>query len=296
MQPTVARLAGLAASLAPVAPSVEQALLLRSLVQDLDPTQCKLHCAVWNGSDHPLDVFARSWDEWVGWNTYRPAKDVFNRRFIFSLIQFYDEPDHWLFGGAFEVVGRRPTPYSHAYEVELRDDLLPGCIGRLKVRYRLPGRATRRLFENTIDQMEVAEILPRRFAGKPFPGHDSINISLRELGVIVAQQRSDWRGALEHMKGVYVIHDRKSGRPYVGSAYGDTGMWARWEQYATTLHGGNLDLRDLVDRQGDAYVRDNLVFALLEFWSMRTPDDYVLEREKYWKRVLLSREFGHNKN
>ncbi len=62
------------------------------------------------------------------------------------------------------------------------------------------------------------------------------------------------------------------------------------------MHGGNLDLHDLVEREGDEYVRDNLVFALLEFWSMRTSDDHVLERENHWKRVLLSREFGHNKN
>ena len=46
----------------------------------------------------------------------------------------------------------------------------------------------------------------------------------------------------------------------------------------------------------DVYVRENLMFALLEIWSMRTSDDYVIERENYWKDVLLSREFGHNRN
>jgi hypothetical protein len=43
-------------------------------------------------------------------------------------------------------------------------------------------------------------------------------------------------------------------------------------------------------------VRDNLVFALLEYWPMRTWDDFVLEREGYWKDVLMSRTFGHNSN
>jgi len=140
---------------------VKSTIRLRDLVPSLDPAEYKLHCAIWNGHDHPLDVFARSWEEWVGWNTYRPAHDEFNRRFIFSLIDVYDEPEIWLFGGAFEVVGRRPTPHSHAYDVELRE---------------------------------------------------------------------------------------------------------------------------------------NLIFALLEFWSMRTPDDHVIERERYGKRVLLSREFGHNQS
>jgi hypothetical protein len=99
------------------------------------------------------------------------------------------------------------------------------------------------------------------------------------------------------MKGVYVIHDRTTGKPYVGSAYGDTGIWSRWEQYAETLHGNNVDLRDLVEREGEEHVARNLNFALLEYWSMRTSDDFVLEREGYWKDVLMSRgEFGHNRN
>jgi hypothetical protein len=29
---------------------------------------------------------------------------------------------------------------------------------------------------------------------------------------------------------------------------------------------------------------------------VRTPDDYVIKREAYWKDVLLSREFGNNRN
>jgi hypothetical protein len=30
--------------------------------------------------------------------------------------------------------------------------------------------------------------------------------------------------------------------------------------------------------------------------TMRTSEKYVLAREGYWKDVLLSREFGYNKN
>ena len=275
---------------------MESTIPLRNLIPDLDPTRYKLHCAVWNHEEHPLDVFTRSWEEWVDWNRWRSARNDFNRRFIFSLMQVYSEPNHWLFGGAFEVLGRGTTPYSHAYDVELREDVLPGCIGRLKVSYRPTGRAIRLRLESALDQIEVAEILQAPYAGEPFPGHGSIDHSLRQLEVIYAQEKPDWKGALEYMKGVYVIHDRSSGKAYVGSAYGDTGVWARWGQYVDSLHGGNINLRALVEDEGDAYVRDNLIFALLEFWPMRTSDEYVLEREAYWKRVLLSREFGHNQN
>jgi hypothetical protein len=98
------------------------------------------------------------------------------------------------------------------------------------------------------------------------------------------------------MKGVYVIHDRTSGKAYVGSACGDTGIWARWGQYVASVHGRNIDLRALVEREGNEQVRDDLVFALLEYWPMRTWDEYVLQRESYWKDVLMSRTFGHNSN
>lgn len=269
---------------------------LRSLVPDLDPTQYKLHCAVWNGEEQPLDVFARSREEWAGWNSWRGARNDFNRPFIFSMMQVHYETNRWLFGGVFEVLARRPKPHARSYDVRLREEVLPGCIGRLKLSYRPAGRAMRLKLERALDDIEVDEILKTPYAGQPFPGLDSINHSLGQIEVAVSQQRQDWRGPLENMKGVYVIHDRVSGKRYVGSAYGDEGIWARWEQYAASRHGGNIDLRDLVARKGDDYARENLFFALLEYWSPRTDDEFILDRENYWKGVLFSRQFGHNKN
>ncbi|MEP7739520.1 VOC family protein [Nocardioides sp. 31GB23] len=80
------------------------------------------------------------------------------------------------------------------------------------------------------------------------------------------------------------------------TAYGDTGVWQRWSTYAATLHGGNVGLKELVDEKGEEYYRTNMRFALLEYWSMRTDHDHVLERESYWKDVLHARSLGHNKN
>lgn len=276
--------------------SVAAVIPLRSLIGDLDPTECKLHCAVWNGEEHPIDVLARSWEDWIGWNSWRGTRDDFNRQLVFSLAQARDHPSHWLFGGVFEVLGRRPVPRTTSYDVELRDDLMGAFVKRLMVGFRLPGRAVRLNLETHLDQISVVSISPQPYAGEPFPGHDQINHTLAELQVVIAQQRPDWRSALQHMKGVYVIHDQLTGKPYVGAAYGDTGIWARLGEYVTTLHGGNVALRELIDRLGREYARVNLRFALLEFWSMRTSDEHVLAREAYWKDVLLSRPFGHNEN
>lgn len=275
---------------------MESNIPLGSLLPELDPSRYKLHCAVFNGTEQPLNVFARSWEEWIKWNSWRPSKNVFNRDFIFSLMQIPGKSDHWIFGGVFEVLERSPTPDSHAYRIAFRPEVLPGQVGRLKVGYQPSGRNLRLNFEGAIERIEVIEILPAPFSGAPFPGHDQINLTLGELATVYEQNRSDWRHALEHMKGVYVLHDQITGKPYVGSACGDTGIWARWGQYVESLHGQNAGLRDLVDREGHVYARENLTFALLEFWSMRTADEYVLERESFWKDVLMSRRFGHNRN
>lgn len=97
--------------------------------------------------------------------------------------------------------------------------------------------------ESLLDDMSVSSIAEEKFTGDPFPGHDRINHSLADLQVIVKQARPDWRIALDYMKGVYVIHDQESGEPYVGSAYGDTGIWQRRSYYAATLQGDNVGLK-----------------------------------------------------
>ena len=274
-----------------------EAIPLRSqLPDDFDPTQYKVHFAVWNQIKHPIDVLATSPEDWQGWNSWRSANNDFNRQFIFSVAQDKHDATHWLFGGIWEVLERRPEPHAHSYTVALREDLMGPFIRRLWIRHQRSGRNIRQKMELVLPGMTVSSILEEPFAGDPFPGHDRINHSLADLQAIVSQARADWRVALESMKGVYVIHDKETGQRYVGSAYGDTGIWQRWATYAATLHGGNVGLKALLEEVGDEYYRTNMRFALLEYWSMRTDDEHVLQRESYWKDVLNARSLGHNKN
>lgn len=103
-----------------------------------DATDFKLHFARFNQKREPLDVFARDPQEWRKWQEYRPSRDEFNRPFIFSLMQFYHEPDAWLFGGVWKVVDRHPDHY----EVELTERG-SGFIGRLKLGFRYANRSPR---------------------------------------------------------------------------------------------------------------------------------------------------------
>jgi hypothetical protein len=135
----------------------------------------------------------------------------------------------------------------------------------------------------------VQEILREPYSGRSFPGYENIDVAFDELETLVRNSRSDWKAALESVKGIYLITDGHSGRRYVGSAYGEQGIWSRWCSYIESGHGGNVELRSLVGNLPLEYSRANFRFALLEHRSVRTPDEIVFERESFWKRILLTR-------
>ena len=94
-----------------------------------------------------------------------------------------------------------------------------------------------------------------------------------------------------------MIVDKFNGKKYVGSAYGDSGIWSRWCTYINTGHGYNDELVMLIEKNGIDYARKYFQFAILELRSMKTDDDTIINRESFWKEVLLTRGiFGYNKN
>jgi hypothetical protein len=257
-----------------------------------NPSQYKLHCAVWNGKKQPLDVFVNDREEWHGWNRYRPGRNDFNRDYIFSLVQFYHERNIWLFGGIFKVLSAK----RHGYEIAL-DTIGQEFIGRLKVSLKVIGRQMRPRLERYYDDVVVTEILGEPFTGKSFCGYENISLGFSELEAICKHQRSDWRAALQNVKGIYLVTDRKTGKKYVGSAYGDAGIWSRWGCYAETGHGWNDGFTELLAKKGKEYARRHFQFTLLEFRSMRVDDHIIIEREAFWKEALLTRsDYGHNRN
>jgi len=259
------------------------------------PDQFKLHLACWNGDEQPLETFVRSRAEWDGWNRWRGVRDDFNRPYIFSLIDFYPERDHWLFGGAYRVLSRAPINNAESYTVE-RLEASEGLVGRLKLELKRPARAKAVNFENHYRNLKVVEIARQPYTGEAFPGYERIDIGFRMLETIFSIERPDWKAALENVKGVYLISDASNGKRYVGSAYGGTGIWSRWSCYVQTAHGYNDELTKLITQGGKEHARSHFRFALLEHRPMKTDDAAILEREQYWKRVLLTREYGYNKN
>ena len=281
---------------------MEQPIKLNSIlnINTEDLRSYKLHLAAWNGYEQPLDVFARVFDEWKSWNEWRGNKNDFNREFIFSLIPDYHRYGKYIFGGVFRVVERFEDfgDTEIGYRVELAEQFKE-LTGRLVIDfYRYQGMRGRAfLLENYIDEMTVSEILEKPYGGIDFPGYDNVILPFSMLELLVNNQKQDWITALGNVKGVYIICDKSNGKKYVGSAYGDAGVWSRWSCYALTGHGYNDELLDLIEKKGLDYARQNFQIALLEVISMRTDDDAIIRRESFWKDVLLTRtEFGYNKN
>jgi len=267
-------------------------ILLRDIWQIASPENYKCHFARWNGEQQPLEVWARDKVEWQGWQEFRPSRDVFNRPYVFSLIQVHYEVDTWLFGGVFRVLKR----HEDRYEVELTD-VGSGFLGRLKIRSGYRSRSTRVNFEKHYPEFQVQEILREPYSGRAFPGYEDIDLSFEELEALVRNDRPDWKGALESVKGIYLITDKTTGKRYVGSAYGHQGIWSRWSSYINTGHGGNVELRALTGDPNLDYCRRSFRFALLECRQSRTPDEAIIGREDFWKRVLLTRgDQGLNRN
>lgn len=77
----------------------------------------------------------------------------------------------------------------------------------------------------------------------------------------------------------------ETGKQYVGSAKGDESLWGRFVEYAKTGHGGNFELK----RRG----RRQYQVTVLEVVNSDTGIERV---EEAWKKKLMTRKFGLNKN
>jgi hypothetical protein len=275
------------------------------LFPSFDWNDSKIHVAQRSGDTRPIDVFTRSFDDWQNeWNGAFHSNHCWNRKYIFSMIELPNQPDCWLFGGIFAVLSYKPSKDRRGkdcihYKVALFDQGA-SLIGRLVIHWVKDARAKGRKPESMLSDMRVAEILPEIYAGEDFPGYANINHSYATLEKLWLDSKPDWVSALTHCQGVYLITDIKTGLRYIGSAYGEEGIWSRWGNYFRTGgHAHNKLLKKLLagKTNGADYARKNFQISLLEQASSRDSEQHVIQREGYWKEVLLTHgKFGLNEN
>jgi len=109
--------------------------------------------------------------------------------------------------------------------------------GRLRAKWRGP------LAWVQSKDMEIDEILPPGRV-KHFPGYQDVLLTWKELQAICNHPAShkDWVTAMKFTAAIYRVTDLSTGKIYIGSAYGKSGLWNRWCEYARTGSGGNKKL------------------------------------------------------
>lgn len=142
---------------------------------------------------------------------------------------------------------------------------------------------------------EVIEILPKGYV-KKFPGYLDFVLRHDQLVELIANPATnrEWHRMLAAVAGIYLIVDQTTGKQYVGSAYGRGGILARWTSYATSGHGGNAQLVDLL--KGSPEHAKNFTYSILRTLPLTLTPAEVINFEGLYKRKLGSRAFGLNSN
>lgn len=141
----------------------------------------------------------------------------------------------------------------------------------------------------------VVELLPRGYVSE-FPGFLDVVLTHERLTRIVSHPapHREWHRMLASVAGVYLILDTKTGNQYVGSAYGEGGILARWNVYAKTVHGDTKELRRLLKERPN--IAHDLQFSLLQTLPITLDKREVFKYETLHKRKLGTRAHGLNRN
>ncbi|OUG53955.1 hypothetical protein AZZ62_005194 [Klebsiella variicola] len=272
---------------------------LHSMYPQLTPQNCKIHLAGENEhGELPIREFLNeTFDEWQCFQ----KKRFFNRPYVIALIQT-EEKQRWLYAGTYrrESCSQTATPCFrdrkedyYAYVLSHVPDLAE-YRGRMYVsvnRYRthvLRG-------ETLAGNMPIVEIAPVRLSFGQFPGYKNVVLNRATLGTIIRQELDSWKTALSIVKGIYLLTDVDGGKLYVGQANGKDGIWGRWMTYFDTGHGGNAGLIEAFGAFDEERLK-RVTFSILEIMDINSDADEIGLRESHWKRILLSRSIGHNRN
>lgn len=212
---------------------------------------------------------------------------------VFCFIPYSSDKD-WLLVNAYRVLD--DSKFLVDTDEESFAEYAP-FFGRLVVHFEDKGRNVVVRSEAIIDSIYVKTILehPYNELGEDFPGYENVDLSWNDLHRVL--RLKNWQTALENQKGVYLITDTATNKRYVGSAYGDDMLLGRWQAYSKNGHGGNKELKVLVEEKGLDHVKDNFRYSILDIYKSTTNDEEIIARESWWKNILLTRgDYGYNAN
>lgn len=253
-------------------------------------------------------------------STYRGDVKKNNRRQMVEDIVFHFieiEPHKWLFVGAVNVLKDRGHQFDDSLEPDIYKDTWTCQVEPIKeldafkdvliVEFTNKPQNYFYVNRDILDDVAIDQILPVPYKERQFqfPGFNNVSMGYKNLNHVI--DGKEWKNALSGVYGVYVITDTKNGKLYVGSAYGDEGVYGRWKTYlkdgydkdeeSSNDQYPNKGLRELVKAEGIGYIKEHFQYSLLEmFPKTELGKKQALERESYWKEVFASRENGYNRN
>lgn len=128
-----------------------------------------------------------------------------------------------------------------------------------------------------------------------FTRFEDVLLDYNQLSSIFKKNNAEWKAKLESCNCIYLILDKSNGKQYVGSTYNKQGIWGRWAEYANTGHGGDKDLKPLLQADPN-YARKNFQWCILETLPLKILEEHAIDRESLYKRKFGTRDFGYNNN
>lgn len=261
-------------------------------IEDLSNVKVRFNLMFRDNWD-PIEDFKNGNDEVLlegqYWN-YKSKKSYKEGQITIGFVRISRNDNLWLLFHVGRVTKDLDKKDGVGYEYEVIREY-EKYFGRLIVRFKNRSQTMIRWASSVIEECEVAQILPDIFDNDIFPGYENVNLSWKELSRVI--EKDNWKTALQNQKGVYLITDVSNGKRYVGSAAGDEMILQRWRDYVKNGNGGNEGLKNL----DFDHVKENFRYSILDIYKSTVDDQTIIQRESWWKRVLLTRgEFGYNRN
>ena len=155
---------------------------------------------------------------------------------------------------------------------------LSGLIGKLIIEW---GRG-RIAWAQYADRNEKTVLEIRQKGGEPFPGFTTF----REPVWRIPRLPQTWVSALKNCNGVYLLSSPRKNEQYVGSASGESGFFGRWMDYATSGHGGNVQLKEKDTSKWH--------LTILQVAGSADTESDILGYEGLWQTKLQSHRLGLN--
>ena len=231
---------------------------------------------------------------------YQTKRNFQGAKRVFMLLPL-EAREHYVFVGAYDVTSDDRPKVSGAggatyfvVENTFNPAVLPDQIGRLVVEWRRPVRYRYLKADTAGRDLALIALRERRLGASDIavPGFQGFHLTFSELQQHAKVPLLAWKTALSKVAGVYAITDTVHGTTYIGSAYGDGGIWSRWIGYAVTKHNDNARLRSHVETHGTLHLR----FSVLLTMDLQSTKDEVIAREAFFKEALGTRVFGLNSN